>query len=232
MDTAVTLHGGIVATYHGIRVPAAPHLGAGMIAAMAEGKYERHEVQLALAHVPKGARILEMGAGSGVVGAVVARHCQPAAMLSIEANPHLLPHIRALYRENGLDGVMAVEHGAVFSAPDAPQVVEFFVRGNFLGSGLTHPDKGTVTPVRVPVIPYADLTARHPHDVILMDIEGAELDFLRHADLSAVRLLIAEFHRGIYGREGMRECRRLLTAQGLAMDEDASAAGVHIWRRV
>ncbi len=231
MDIAPLRPDEFVATYHGINVPAAPHLGPGMIAAMHQGKYERQEVQLALAQVPRGARILEMGAGSGVVGAVVARHCQPEAMLSVEANPYLLPHIRALYAANGLHERVALRHGAVFSDPAAPDQVEFFVRGNFLGSGLARPDHGQVRPVQVPVIRYAELTEQHPHDVILMDIEGGELEFLRHAELGPVRLLIAEFHRGIYGREGMRECRHLLTAKGMVMDQDASAAGVHVWRR-
>jgi FkbM family methyltransferase len=231
MDASVQTQAGIVATYHGIRVPAAPHLGPGMIASMAAGNYERHEVQAALAQVPKGARILELGAGSGVVGAIVARHCQPGAMLSVEANPHLLPHIQALYAENGLTGVMQLRHGAVFSDPDAPETAQLFVRGNFLGSGLTEPQRGAVQPVQVPVIRYAELRAEFPHDVILMDIEGAERELLRHADLSGVSLLIGEFHRHIFGRDGMRECRALLTAQGLTMDEAASAAGVHVWRR-
>lgn len=230
MTTTLQVQGGIVATYHGIRVPAAPHLGPGMIAAMTAGTYERHEVALALAQVPRGARILELGAGSGVAGAVVARNCQPRAMLSVEANPRLLPHIAGLYAENGLQHLISLRHGVVLSAPDAPAEVTFHLRGNFLGSSLAAPDHGMVQPVQVPVIRHAALKAEFPHDVLLMDIEGAELDLLRHADLSGVTLLIAEFHRAIFGREGMRECRRLLAAQGFTQDADASAGGVHVWR--
>lgn len=232
MDTAQPLSGGIVATYMGVRVPAAPHLGPGMIAAMAEGRYERMEVQLALRHVPPGSRILELGAGSGVAGAAVALGTRSAAMLTVEANPNLLPHIRALYAENGLDRTITLRHGVVASDPDAPATMDFHVRGNFLASSLATPDIGRFTTVAVPVIPYAALKRDFPHDVLLMDIEGAERDFLRHADLSGVTLLIAEFHRGVFGREGMRECRAVLTAQGFAQDVEASGSGVHVWRRV
>ena len=184
MTAILQVQGGIVATYHGIKVPTAPHLGPGMIAAMAAGTYERHEVELALAHVPRGSRVLELGAGSGVAGAVVARNCQPRAMLSVEANPRLLPHIADLYAENGLQYLMDLRHGVVLSAPDAPETMPFFVRGNFLGSSLTEPDHGMVQPMQVPVIRYAALKADFPHDVLLMDIEGGELDLLRHANLS------------------------------------------------
>ena len=230
MTAILQVQGGIVATYHGIKVPTAPHLGPGMIAAMAAGTYERHEVELALAHVPRGSRVLELGAGSGVAGAVVARNCQPRAMLSVEANPRLLPHIADLYAENGLQYLMDLRHGVVLSAPDAPETMPFFVRGNFLGSSLTEPDHGMVQPIQVPVIRYAALKADFPHDVLLMDIEGGELDLLRHANLSGVNLLIAEFHRHSFGREGLRECRALLTAQGFLQDTQASAGGVHVWR--
>lgn len=231
MDTAQPLQGGYVATYMGVRVPAAPHLGPGMVAAMAEGKYERMEVRLALRHVPPGSRILELGAGSGVAGAAVALNTQPAAMLAVEANPNLLPHIRALYSENGLSGVMTLRHGVVDSAPDAPATVAFHVRGNFLASSLDRPEGGQFTTAEVPVIRYAALKREFPHDVLLMDIEGAERAFLRHADLSGVDLLIAEFHRGLFGREGMRDCRAFLTAQGMEQDLEGSGAGVHVWRR-
>ena len=220
----------IVATFHGIEVPAAPHLGRGMIVSLNEGKYERREVEAGLKAIPPGARILELGAGSGVVGAVLARHLKPAAMLSIEANPNLLPHIRDLHAHNGLAEAITVRHAVVLSAPDAPDTVEFFVHGNFLGSGLVARNAGKAQAVQVPVLRYADLKAEFPHDIIMMDIEGGELDFLRHADLTGVDTFIAEMHRDIYGREGMRECRSLIEAQGFALDP-LSRAGVHVYRR-
>lgn len=220
----------IVSTCHGIEVPAAPHLRPGMITAMQTGGYERHEMAIGLAAIKPGARVLELGAGSGVVGAVLARHCQPAAMLSVEANPHLIPHIAALYAHNGLTGRIALRHGVVLTAPDAPERVTFHINGNFLGSGLTQAKERSL-PVEVPVLPYGALKAAFAHDTIMMDIEGGELDFLRHADLSGVDTFIAEMHRAIYGREGMGEIRRLLQAAGLVMDAEASRAGVHLYRR-
>ena len=221
----------IVATYHGVEVPQAPHLGKGMIESMEAGRYERREVECGLAAILPGARILEMGAGSGVVGAVLAKNCKPAAMLSIEANPKLLPHINRLYAHNRLTEVISVRHAVVFSAPDAPGEVEFFVHGNFLGSGLVARNVEKATAVQVPVLRYDALRAEFPHDTIMMDIEGGELDFLRHADLGGVQTFIAEFHRDIYGREGMRECRALLEKAGMVMDAELSRGGVHVYRR-
>ena len=222
----------IVATYHDVEIPNAPHFGPNMIRSMQEGRYERHEVQAALAIIPAGARILELGAGSGIVGAIMAKNCKPEAILSIEANPELIPHIDDLHSHNGLSDLISIRHGVVLSETEPPNSIDFFLRGNFLGSALTvlkNPHKARK--VSVPVIAYDALKQDFPHDVIMMDIEGGELDFFRHADLTGVNIIIAELHRDIYGREGMQECRSLLEKAGFAMDEKRSKVGVRIYRR-
>lgn len=219
----------VVARCHGIEVPASPHLGPTMIEAIKAGRYEGSEITCGLACIPKGARILEMGAGAGIVGAVLARTLAPAAMLSVEANAALLDNIRALHAHNGVAGQITLRHGVVLSDPAAPDEVEFFIMGNFLGSGLTARNPDRARPVTVPVIRYEDLKRDFPHDAIMMDIEGGELEFLRHADLSGVKVLVAEFHREIYGAEGMKECRKLLSAKGFRLDEAQSRPGVHVW---
>ena len=222
----------IIATYHGIEVPDAPHLGPGMIKSMNEGRYERREIQAGLAVIRPGARILEMGAGSGVVGAAIAKNCKAERVLAIEANPELLPYITGLYQHNDLADVISVSHGVVLSEPNPPETIDFFLRGNFLGSGLTivkNPHKARK--VTVPTIAYDALRAEFPHDVIVMDIEGAELEFLRHANLDGVDTIVAEMHRDIYGREGMQGCRASLAKAGFEMDVNNSKAGVHVYRR-
>ncbi|MBJ2153793.1 FkbM family methyltransferase [Paracoccus sp. IB05] len=221
----------IVATCHGVEVPDAPILGPRMIEAMNNHRYERQEIECGLAVIPKGARILEMGAGAGVVGAVLAKNCAPVSILSIEANPGLLPHINRLYEHNGLQDLISVRHSVVFSAPDAPGTVTFNVAGNFLGSSLAELPGKKTRAVEVPVLRYSDLTKEYPHDTIMMDIEGGELDFLRHADLSAVNTIVLEMHKDVYGREGMQECHQLFRTAGLSFDEENSASRVHVWRR-
>lgn len=221
----------IATTYHGVAILPAPHLTPGMIRSMEEGTYEGPEVRASLATIPAGARILELGAGAGVVGSVIAANCKPEKIQSIEANPDLIPHIQALYAANGLDQVINVRHCVLFSAPDSPETVDFRVRGNFLGSRLDAEgeEKGRVE--SVPVVRYDDLKKAFPHDVIVMDIEGGELDFLDHADLSGVNLVILEVHRKIYGREGMQRLRGIFADKGLVMDKDASIRTAHVYRR-
>lgn len=222
----------VVATCHGIDVLEAPHLGPGMIDALKAGKYERREFEASCAVIHPGARILELGAGSGFVGAAIARNCAPERIVAFEANPNLIPHIRDLYAHNGLSHVIEVRHQVLMSEPDHPDTVTFHVRGNFLGSGLTvvkNPHKAV--PVTVDVASYSKFKAEFPHDVIVMDIEGAEQAFFEHADLSGVRTIIYETHRDIYGRDGMKACRKALDRKGFAIDAENSRGGVHVWTR-
>ncbi|NOR30248.1 MAG: FkbM family methyltransferase, partial [Sulfitobacter sp.] len=74
----------VVATYHGVEVLSAPHLGPTMINNMVSGNYERREVLSALKFIEEGDVVVEMGAGAGVVGAVAAKNCAPAKIVSFE----------------------------------------------------------------------------------------------------------------------------------------------------
>jgi FkbM family methyltransferase len=222
----------IVATYHGVEIPAGPHLTPGMIRSVQAGRFEAAEVGGALAAIRPGDRVLELGAGSGAVGAAIARHCRPAGILAFEPNPRLVPEARGLYARNGLQGAITLRHGLVLAEPDAPATVAFHLRGNFLGSALT-PRRGAAPAEmgEVPVTRHADLRRDHPHNVIVMDIEGAEREFLRQADLSGVRLVPLELRPRLCGREGLRDCRRALRRAGLVRDDALSGRGVGVFRR-
>ncbi len=202
-----------------------------MVRSIGSGRYEAGEIAAGLACIAKGARILELGAGAGIVGAVLAKNLSPVGMISVEANPKLIPHIRELHEHNDLDHIIDLRHCVVLSDPDAPETVDFHVLGNFLGSSLTKRKEGRGVVVNVPVLRYADLAASFPHDTIMMDIEGGELDFLRHADLGQVRVFVAEFHEDVYGRDGMKECAALLSKQGFVLNERNSRGAVQAWLR-
>ena len=92
----------IAASYLGVSVPASPFLNETRIERINNGRYEGQELAGALALVRPGDRVVEMGAGIGFVGAVVAQNVPDVHVLSFEANPALIPHIQELYRLNAL----------------------------------------------------------------------------------------------------------------------------------
>ena len=218
---------GIIATFHGVEVPPAPHFGPKMIQNLQRERYEHREVEAALALISDEDRVIEMGAGAGVVGAAVARNCRPQRIVSFEANPKLLSHIRALYDHNALTEIIEVRHQIVLSEPDAPETVPFYVLGNFLGSGMTiTKDPARAERHEIPVVPWEPLKEELAPTALVMDIEGAELEFFRHADLSGIRVVIIEVHRQIYERTGIQEIRKKLTDAGFKRNEDLSGGGV------
>ncbi|QFS83818.1 hypothetical protein FIU97_13805 [Roseivivax sp. THAF40] len=212
----------IAAVCHGVQVPHSPYLNETRIARIEAARYEGDEIAGALTVVREGDRVLEMGSGLGVVGAVAALNRAPERVISFEANPHLVPHIEALYAASGIEERIAVRNRVVMAAPDAPRTVTFHVHASFLGSSLIEPEARRSEPVEVETVSFEDVHAELNPTVILCDIEGGELDFLRHADLSGVRAVVMEFHPGAYGREGMRECKRILERAGFVRNDDVS----------
>ena len=198
----------------GVRVPPSPFLTETRIERIAQERYEGDEIAGALAVVRPGDRVLEMGAGLGVVGAVTAKNARPAAVLSFEANPELIPHIRALHRENGLEDIIELRNAVLVSAPDRPATTPFHLHNSFLASSLIDPPGRDTQSVEVPTADFdATMRAFRP-DVLLMAIEGGELEFLKHADLGGVRAVVLEFHPGVYGKAGMQACKSILKTAG------------------
>ena len=208
---------------HGVKVPHSPFLNDTRIRRMSEGKYEGDEIRGALEVIRPGDRVLELGSGLGVVGAVIAQNAQPEAVLSFEANPNLIPHINALYALNGLQDRIEVRHQVVIAAPEPPDHVTFHLRTSFLGSSLIDQDKRRTTRVDVPTAAYDAVIDDFRPDVLVMDIEGGEQDLLRHADLRGIRAIIIEFHPDVYGKSGVQDCKSILQKAGFAKRKDVSS---------
>lgn len=218
-------------TLHGVKILDTPHLRPGMRERIEVARYEGPEIEASMEHIPQGARIVEFGAGVGIVGAVATKNCKASALLSFEPNHRLIPSIEALYRANRMLSKTEVRNALVLSEPDAPTSVNFVLRSNFLGSGLQakgHPDR--IENVQVPVERWEDVKSSFKPTAILMDIEGAEREFFRHADLTGIDTIILETHRKLYARAGMMEIKRSIFNQGF--EQVYHLKGVKAFKRV
>ncbi len=221
----------IAARIHGVDVPKSPFLNDRRIARLNSGQYEGQEIAGALHLVRKGDRVMELGAGLGVVGAVVSANCAPEKVLSYEANPALIPHIRALYKANKLSRRNKVVNEVLLSAPDAPAKVDFVVHNSFLGSSL-HGDRDRARDViEVPTADFNVVLAEFAPNILILDIEGGELDLLEHARLDDVRGIVIEFHPKAYGVDGMRRCKAILRDAGFTKNDTLSSRMVWVAER-
>ena len=215
----------------GVAVPVSPYLHPERIRRIEAARYEGQEIRGALHVVGPDDRVLELGAGLGIVGGVVATHATPSRMVSYEANPALIPHIRRLYEMNRLEERIELRNEVLLSAPERPATMPFHIHKSFLGSSLHDQGARTRETVDVPTADYGALRESLNPTVILMDIEGGEAGFLEHADLSGVRAMVIEFHPGVYGVPGMRRCKRILRAAGFAPNADLSSRMVWVAER-
>lgn len=210
----------------GVDVPMSPFLNPLRIRRINEAGYEGQEIKAALHLVNEGDVVLELGAGIGIVGGVIAHNCKPKKIVSYEANPNLIPHIKELYKINKLTRVNSVRNKVLVSAPNAPASVPFFLHESYLGSTLMGEAINSSNSVDIKVDKFNTVVKNLKPNVLVMDIEGGELDLLRHADLSGFQSIIVEFHPKIYGVSGMRECKNYLRAAEILPIAEFSARKV------
>ncbi|MFC3614102.1 FkbM family methyltransferase [Lutimaribacter marinistellae] len=216
----------VAAECFGVRVPQSPFLNELRIARLNAGRYEGQEIEGALHVVGSDDVVLEIGAGIGVVGAVIAHNARPRAVHSFEANPALIPWINELYERNDLKGRISVRNEVLIASPDRPETVSFHIRSSFLGSSLIKSERRPTEEVEVTTVSFQDVCAAIKPTVLVMDIEGGELDLLEHADLSPFRAIVLEYHPEAYEVAGMRRCKNIIRDAGFVRVDEKSTRTV------
>jgi FkbM family methyltransferase len=209
--------GGAVVEIDGIRMRIDPALMSPFnIRKLAVGRHTVHERALLARHLRDDDRVMELGGGIGMVAIHCARRLGPGRVASWEGNPRMEPLIRDNY---ALNGVAPELHMAVLGR--AAGETTFYLAERFSHSG-TSDNTGRGTPVAVPVEPYEPARARLRPTVLVVDIQGGEVEFFAHASLEGVRMVLVEFHPPVTGLRPILAIRRRLRRAGFA---EASRSG-------
>ena len=113
-------------------------------------------------------------------------------------------------------------HGATGTVP-------FHVHPDFWVSSLTA-GEGT-TPIEVPALDFDAEAARVGATVLVMDIEGGEVELLNRPVADAVRGICVELHPQVVGDEATSRCLASLLRQGFHLDLGRSQQSVALLRR-
>ncbi|MEX3017876.1 FkbM family methyltransferase [Gymnodinialimonas hymeniacidonis] len=173
-----------------------------------KGRYESVEAELVQAILRPNDRVLEVGTGIGFVSILCAKIAGEGQVTSYEANPALEGCILANYSANNLTPDLRMKAVTVDGRP-----ISFFQDPNILSSSLINRDL-PLDEITVESHAMESVLNDIRPDVIVMDVEGAEIDLLTTADLSGVRAMIVEVHPHIVGEDKISFMNTALSAAG------------------
>ncbi len=171
--------------------------------------------------------VLDIGAGIGFISTLIARRAE--RVISVEANPDLLPFMARLHRINGIENARRLN--VVLGDIEAGMATFYQRRDFWMGSLAKGPNPYSST-VEVPYMGLNALLEKEQISLIVCDIEGAESFLFARAALCCVDRIYMELHDHITGLKGVAAVFSAMAERGFAYDPRYSAGAVVLFRRV
>jgi FkbM family methyltransferase len=203
---------------NGIKVPFVPAIITPKIERpMRNNRYEGGEAAALRRILREGDRVLELGAGIGLLSTLSAMVPGVERIVAVEANPDLIPLIHETHR---LNGVTTVDLRNGIAAADDGSDVPFYVRGDFWSSSMEPASRPYQREVSLPCFGIGTLMAELRPTVIVCDIEGGESGLFDTVDMACVRAVVIELHPKVYGAAERDRILAVLGAKGLRLAAD------------
>jgi FkbM family methyltransferase len=175
--------------------------------------YEAFEVMTLEALYKKTDRVLEAGAGLGMVTCLLSR--LSGFVCALEPIPEYYRLTTFNVRGNECGGNVLMMNAAL--GPDEGEV-EYHERmlpyaSSLYGDGVSHDP--VRTSYRVPCTTINEMVKRHNLNALHLDIEGAEAALLPSVDWTPINKIGIEIHSALYGSEKARDVLRVLETNGL-----------------
>lgn len=200
-------------------------------AALTEGRYEGQEAAALNAHLSLGDRVLELGSGLGYLAVHAALVVGPEAVTTVEANPDLIPVIKANLAANLMTGV-TVLHGAALDTPPPNGICRFFLTPAFWASSTEAAGNPRAREISVAAFGLGDLLTETQATVLLADVEGAETELFFAPLPDALRLIILELHPNKFDADAIRQIFDRLSGQGFGYCPKASRGRIVCFQKV
>ena len=200
-------------------------------AKLQSGDYEGQEAHAVQQRLRAGQRVLELGSGLGYISALAAGITGAGNVITVEANPTMLPVIRGNLARNGFDEVEVI-HGAVTGMEEAVAEVHFEQKSSFWAARLADEGSDPAAVVVVPMLRLNDLLARYRPHVVIMDIEGAEAHLFERAWPRHVKAVMMELHPRQYPDTVIKKIVDCMSESGLTYDPGPSRGRIIGFRRV
>lgn len=178
------------------------------------GIYESEEYYILSECLKSEDRVLELGACVGFLSAAAAKVCGSKNVMCVEANPALIDVIKT---NHDLNGVSPKTIAGIASDNDGEDV-SFFVGERATGSSLLK--RQGSREITQQTVDVNRLIEEFAPTFLMMDIEGSEIDLLPKLDLSALRIIVVEFHPKLSGYDTITACIQQIIDKGFVLRID------------
>lgn len=194
-------------------------------------QYERPEIEGLTRVILPGDRVLELGAGLGIITSLAARATGPSGVVRAhEANPALIADTRAFLADNGVTNVELV-HAVLTPDPD-PASRRFHLAASFAESSLLGAEgRDPQGSVEVPAQSLAEVFLTFRPDVLICDIEGAEAELIPALPPSSLRAAVVELHPDRLSLAQMQSIHDAMANHGLKRQQPGPGGTVEIYAR-
>ncbi len=191
---------------------------------MLAGYYETDELSVIDHLIRPDDKVLEIGAGVGFTSSYIAKQLSKKGSIEcFEGNPHLIPIIKKNHQRNGVD----IKVNNVILAKE-PGTTTFYLADNFWSSSLGD-KKGKE--VVLPQVSFQDYLDNSGPTMLVVDIEGGEIELFKGIVLKSVEKICIELHPGVTGVEPMNQLIKSFQAQGFQLREEMSKTAVKAFVR-
>ena len=191
------------------------------------GWYEDAEAKAAMVLLQDEDIVLEVGGGCGFMSAYIARLGRAARVVSVEADPDLIPIMRETHALN--DATVEIFNEIL---SDTSGSMYFYVCQNFLVSSCVPPVDKPHRRVSVPTSSFQARLAEWRPSLLVIDIEGGERELLRQPLPPCVDRIIVEIHEWAYGPAGVKEVMDRISNLGFAYLPAVSHGSVLGYQRI
>lgn len=199
---------------------------------LARGWYETSELatinlMAADGRLVRDTRVMDFGAAIGLTAMKLADAVGDANVITYEADPATAEDCRANLAANG--HAFPIHNAAVTSGSEA--TVTFNASDAFVASSLLE-NVESQRAIIVPAVNFARELDRNAPQVIMMDVEGAEVDLLTSVtDFGPLHTICVELHPRIVGAERIAQMLEHLESHGFERQPAGEGAVALLYKR-
>lgn len=187
--------------------------------ALRQGWYEAEEAEMLASIIQPDEVIMEIGGGIGLVSTICAQSPMVKSIHTFEANPQLIPVMKETHK---LNNVNVEVYNEIVSRKDG--MSKFYLHDSFWASSLIKWEGAKEVDVKM--TRFQDRLEEIKPSLLIVDIEGGELELFDFIDLSGVKKIFIELHQNTIGREGMLHVFEVLARQNFHYDQWHSKGAV------